>query len=182
MSCSAAFTTNGWVFIRIKWHIAIKRYKQMLSCYYCAHAHSPHTQRSPVPINHVDANEWKRGWENTGASRSVFTNLLSRQQIHSADWDELGDICTATIFPGRVWCYWTRLPGCRWSLMSVSLCRAPSPPAPLLPAASHNYRLPLPSLWHEDDLCQSVLMGFPGAPGGLTNDNITCTAVHALEK
>lgn len=30
------------------------------------------------------------------------TNLLSRQQIHSADGDAFGDACTATIFRGRV--------------------------------------------------------------------------------
>lgn len=51
-----------------------------------------------------------------------FVHLLSRQQIHSADGDVFGDVCTATIFPGRVTveaaaaavrCYRRRLPGRR---------------------------------------------------------------------
>lgn len=112
------------------------------------HSHTLHTQRSPVPINHVDADEWKRA-ETTQSllcgdarrgtgSCSAFTHLLSRQQIHSADGDELGDVCTATIFPGcvcacvcvtrRCDAYRRRVPGCRWSLMVVSSDCAPSPP------------------------------------------------------
>lgn len=70
------------------------------------HTHTPHARRSPAAFNHVDAGEWKRvektaAWGCTAWKR-VFTHLLSRQQIHSADGDELGDVCTATIFPGRV--------------------------------------------------------------------------------
>lgn len=34
------------------------------------------------------------------AHARATAHLLSRQQIHSADGDEFGDICTATIFPG----------------------------------------------------------------------------------
>lgn len=108
-----------------------------------------HTRVARAAIAGWDESRW-RGWmtecrENTStvAGRSVFdcafTHLLSRQQIHSADGDVLGDVCTATIFPGRVtvkaalWCYRRSLPGCRWSLMNVSSGCAPSPPLCLEP-------------------------------------------------
>lgn len=93
-------------------------------------------------------------------SRGVkFAHLLSRQQIHSADGDELGDICTATIFPGRVSVSAVILPeeASRLSVV-VNECelRLRPLPAPLLRAASHNYGLLLllllPSSWHADDL------------------------------
>lgn len=71
-----------------------------------------HTQQSPVAIYPVDAGEWKRV-DQTLVSPCVdarrgpvpwrgLAHLLSRQQIHSADGHELGDVCTATIFPGGV--------------------------------------------------------------------------------
>ena len=134
----------------------------------------------------------KEVWENTivadgicgvwSASWSAFTHLLSRQQIHSADGDKLGDVCTATIFPGRVSVDAVMLPeeASRLSVV-VNECelRLRPLPAPLLRAASHNHRLLLmllPSSWHADDLCQSALMGFVRATGGLQTA-ITYTAV-----
>lgn len=153
--------------------------KQMFSRYYCVYTH---TLRSPVPINHVDADEWKRDEENTSASWSVFTNLLSRQQIHSADGDELGDIRTATIF---FWpCVMLLDVASRLSVV-VNECELrlrSLPSAPPLRAASHYYRLLMPSSWHADDLCQSALMGFFffffwEATGGSTNNGITHSVV-----
>ena len=94
----------------------------------------------------------------------MFTHLLSRQQIHSADGDEFGDVCTATIFPGRVT---VMLPEERRaeeaSRLSVvvnecELRLRPLPPSP--PLRFELLLLLLPSSWHADDLCQAALMGF----------------------
>lgn len=71
------------------------------------HTHCTRSDRRLRLITLKRVNE-REGRENTsivaGMSlfRCAFTHLLSRQQIHSADGDELGDVCTATIFPGRV--------------------------------------------------------------------------------
>ena len=145
--------------------------------------HAPsHTHTPPAAINHVEAGEWKEGSRGKHEHRCVevsrrvslcgcvcaFTHLLSRQQIHSADGAEFGDVCTATIFPGRVTVRAAKLPedASRLSVV-VNECelRLRPLPAPLLRAASHNYRLMLlllllPSSWHADDLCQGALMGF----------------------
>lgn len=98
------------------------------------HTHTLHTQRSPVAIDHVDADEWIKnttiavGMHAVEVSRGcVSTNLLSRQPIHSAVGDELGDVCTATIFPGRVSVSAVMLPE-DVSRLSVVVGCAPSPP------------------------------------------------------
>lgn len=108
----------------------------------------------------------------------MFTYLLSRQQIHSADGDRLGDVCTATIFSGRVSIDTVMLPeeASRLSVV-VNECelRLRPLPAPLLRAASHDHRLLLllPSSWHADYLGQPALMGFLSAIAGLQNHSIT---------
>lgn len=112
---------------------------------------------------------WKCLVECLSVCVCAFTHLLSRQQIHSADGAEFGDVCTATIFPGGVTVCAAMLPeeASRLSVV-VNECalRLRPLPAPLLRAASHNYRLMLlpllllPSSWHADDLCQGALMGF----------------------
>lgn len=113
--------------------------KQGVSCYYCTLTHCTRSDRR-LRLNHV---EWKegRGGENAIiaaawkclAQACAFTHLLSRQQIHSADGDELGDVCTATILPDLMTvkrCDATGggFPVCRWSLMNMSSGCAPSPP------------------------------------------------------
>ncbi len=128
--------------------------KQGVSCYYCTLTHCTRSERRLRLITLKRVNE--RGC-------AGIRYLLSRQQIHSADGDE-GDVCTATIFPGRVTVNAAMLPeeASRLSVV-VNECelRLRPLPAPLLRAASHNYRLLLllPSSWHADDLCQASLMG-----------------------
>lgn len=58
--------------------------------------------------NHAEAAGCQRGDPLAGkrtctrarTNERATAHLLSRQQIHSADEDEFGDVCTATIFPG----------------------------------------------------------------------------------
>lgn len=95
--------------------------------YHCTHCISSDCRFWLITLTRM--NEKRAAWENTygrccrvwtrGVETGVvgggvdFAHLLSRQQIHSADGDELGDVCTATIFPDRVWwwwCYRRRLP------------------------------------------------------------------------
>ncbi|KAK5859809.1 hypothetical protein PBY51_021333 [Eleginops maclovinus] len=87
---------------------------------------------------------------------SVSTNLLSRQPIHSADGDELGDVCTATIFPSCVSVSAAMLPE-DVSRLSVVVGCAPSPPLCLeLPHTTTGYRCRCCCLHHG---MQSALTG-----------------------
>lgn len=115
------------------------RRSQPKACTQCAENEACHAV-TVAPIAGSDESRWtkrmRRPKDATAWPWVVIcsTHLLSRQQIHSADGDELGDGCTATIFPGCMWlcCCRRRMPGCRWSLMNEP---------PPRPSASHDYRL-----------------------------------------
>ena len=57
-----------------------------------------------------------------------YTHLLSRQQIHSAHGDELGDVCTATIFLWNECETGVVQETLRSSVVVMSWARVPSPP------------------------------------------------------
>lgn len=90
------------------------------------HTHTLHTQRSPVAINHVGTGEWKEAVSGDG---TFYPGSRSTPPTETRGTSGPRPSSPA-VWRWTLWCYRSRLPGCRWSLMNVSSGCAPSPPRP----------------------------------------------------